>query len=81
MALSFKPSVIIISDTNPDRKGLKACQDIRADCRNRNDSHPDPLRPQRGGQTSFKASELVQTIISPYLVILKSYLSGPRLFY
>jgi len=33
MALSFKPSVIIISDTNPDRKGLKACQDIRADCR------------------------------------------------
>jgi len=70
---------------NPDRKGLKkACQDIRGPIAvPKRFPIPDPLRPQRGWQTSFKASELVQTYyIAITLVIFEELFCqrNPRSF-
>jgi len=65
MALSFKPRLIIISDTIPDRKRLKACQDYSRGriAVTRNDSHPDPLKTlQRAVADNFRLPSLCRTI-------------------
>jgi len=66
MALSIKPSVIIIKATPIRTKRLKSLSGYSPGrWPYRNDSHPDPLQTSAGWQTSFKPSELVQTNISP----------------
>jgi len=51
----------MISDTNPDRKGLKALSGYSRIGRTENDSHPDPLRPSAGWADKLqRLPELVQ---------------------